>query len=77
MTGNPFTNREHATIAEVFALYGLSPARQRGAWQAIAARWRETSGRFYAYAVAHEIAASAEAGKFAACKFFCLTPTSV
>ena len=56
----PFTFREHATIAEVVAGYGLSATQQKRVWKAIAQRWHHTSGRFYAYTVAHELAAETE-----------------
>lgn len=45
------------TITEVFTLYNLSPAQERTAWEIATKRWNATSGRFYAYAIAHEIAA--------------------
>jgi hypothetical protein len=59
MIDHPFTEREHATITEVFSGYDLDHALLGRAWRAIVACWHATSGRFYAYAVAHEIAASA------------------
>lgn len=55
---NPFSHGESATIAEVFSLYGFTYKQEQSAWSAITKRWHETSGRFYAYAIAHEIAAN-------------------
>jgi hypothetical protein len=54
---DPFSHRERETIAEVFARYDLTPAQVRTAWRTIAQRWHDTSGRFYAYATAHDVAA--------------------
>lgn len=51
-----FSWREHSTIAEVFSLYDLNSAQEKAAWFAIAQKWRDASGRFYAYTIAHNVA---------------------
>ena len=57
---DPFSNRERDTIAEVFAQYDMTPAQNKAAWDSMVRRWHETSGRFRAYAIAHETAAAQE-----------------
>ena len=61
-----FSHKERSTIGEVFQQYALTPRAEKTAWQQIADRWRGTSGRFYAYTVAHEIAATIERGQASA-----------
>jgi hypothetical protein len=51
-------HRENETVSECLELHDLTPAQEQEVRSAIQRRWNETSGRFYAYTVAHEIAAA-------------------
>jgi hypothetical protein len=57
ITKTGLTHREYAIVKEVFEFYGLNTEQTREAWIALDKSWRKTSGRFYAYNTAHNIAA--------------------
>jgi hypothetical protein len=55
---NDFSFKDASCINEVFSLYSFTKKENDLAWLTIEQRWNSTSGRFYPYAISHEIAAT-------------------